>query len=157
MGDPSLRQLAERLGQGGPPTGIIRKEAHPEERRWWREWERLSVREGVLGRKVWNSVGDTWRWQILVPRAATKGLFQRYHGALGHLSAGQTEAVLRRGFYWPKLGEDVRRWVAECPQCVQRKPGPEVRAPLVPITTSYPMETLAIDYLSLGRPNDTYP
>ena len=115
------------------------------------------MREGVIGRKVWDAVGDTWWWQILVPRAATKGLFRRYHGALGHLSAGRTEAALKRGFYWPKLGEDVKCWVAECPQCVQRKPGPEVRAPLVPITTSYPMETLAIDYLSLGRPNDTYP
>ena len=87
------------------------------------------MREGVIGRKVWDAVGDTWWWQILVPRAATKGLFQRYHGALGHLSAGRTEAALKRGFYWPKLGEDVKCWVAECPQCVQRKPEPEVSAP----------------------------
>lgn len=50
------------------------------------------------------------------------------------MSACQTEAALRRRFYWPRLVDDVRHWITECPQCVQRKPGPEVSAPLEPIT-----------------------
>lgn len=155
--DPHLKVLAERVRQGKRPSGQAREDAHWEERRWWREWDRLAIREGVIGRRVWDVVEDTWRWQILVPSPSTQSLWEKYHTSLGHLSAGRTEAALRRGFYWPRLGGDVRRWIMECPQCVQRKPGPEVRAPLVPIITSYPLETVAIDYLALGRPGDTYP
>lgn len=155
--DPALQVLSERLYRGERPTGRARQDAYQEERRWWREWDRLALKDGIIGRKVWIAVESTWGWQILVPGSATQGLWGSYHASLGHLSAGRIEAALRRGFYWPRLGEDVRRWTAECPQCVQRKPGPEVKAPLAPITTSYPLETVAIDYLSLGRPGDTYP
>ena len=64
---------------------------------------------------------------------------------------------MRRTFYWPGLATDLQEWTSQCARCVQQKRGPEVRVPLVPIFTSYPMETVSIDYLSLGRHGDTYP
>ena len=71
------------------------------------------------------------------------------------MGANRIEATLHQGFFWPGLGNDVRRWVAECPNCIQKKPGSARRAPLNPIVSSYPLGTLAIDYLSLGQPDDT--
>lgn len=47
---------------------------------------------------------------------------------------------------------EVKQWTASCQQCVCAKTGPEVRAPLMSITTSYPFEVVGVDYLSLGRP-----
>uniref|UniRef100_A0A667XMX4 Integrase catalytic domain-containing protein n=1 Tax=Myripristis murdjan TaxID=586833 RepID=A0A667XMX4_9TELE len=38
----------------------------------------------------------------------------------------------------------------------KQKGRPEVRAPLLPIESSYPLETVAMDYLSLGRAGDHY-
>lgn len=35
--------------------------------------------------------------------------------------------------------------------------GPDGRAALLPITTSYPFEIVGLDYLSLGWPEDRYP
>uniref|UniRef100_A0A3B5A4Z5 Gypsy retrotransposon integrase-like protein 1 n=1 Tax=Stegastes partitus TaxID=144197 RepID=A0A3B5A4Z5_9TELE len=72
------------------------------------------------------------------------------------MSAARAEAALRRAFFWPRLGQDVRNWSSDCPQCIQRKGRPEVRAPLLPIESSYPLETVAMDYLSLGRAGDHY-
>lgn len=45
----------------------------------------------------------------------------------------------------------------ECNQCAQNQPRREVRAPLQSIVTSYPLEIVAIDFLSLGRDQDTHP
>ena len=38
-----------------------------------------------------------------------------------------------------------------------RRPGPEVKAPMQSLVTSFHWEVGALDYLSLGRPNDSYP
>lgn len=86
---------------------------------------------------------------------ATKNLWERYHTSIGHLPVYQTSFEVR--ILLVCLGDDMRHWITECLQCVQRKPGPEVRAPFVPITTSYPLKILAIEYLSLGKRSDTYP
>ncbi|KAJ3598603.1 hypothetical protein NHX12_002109 [Muraenolepis orangiensis] len=63
--DPHLKVLAERVRQGKRPSGQAREDAHREERRWWREWDRLSMQDGVIGQRVWDAIEDTWRWQIL--------------------------------------------------------------------------------------------
>ena len=55
------------------------------------------------------------------------------------------------------MGTDLQTWASNCASCTQQKKGPEVRAPLVPILTSYPLEIVSIDYLSLGRHGDTHP
>uniref|UniRef100_A0A3B3H496 Integrase catalytic domain-containing protein n=1 Tax=Oryzias latipes TaxID=8090 RepID=A0A3B3H496_ORYLA len=55
------------------------------------------------------------------------------------------------------MTEEVKAWTESCPQCVCSKTGPDTRAPLVPIQTSYPFEVIGMDYLSLGRPEDRYP
>lgn len=96
-------------------------------------------------------------WQVLVPEQETRGLWQQYHESLGHLGTEKVLSILRRRFYWPGMLKSVDTWTAACPRCLRQKPGPEVRAPLVPIVTSYPFEVLGIDYLSLGQPGDPFP
>uniref|UniRef100_A0A8C6UUI6 Gypsy retrotransposon integrase-like protein 1 n=1 Tax=Neogobius melanostomus TaxID=47308 RepID=A0A8C6UUI6_9GOBI len=73
------------------------------------------------------------------------------------MGANRIEASLRRSFFWPHMGEDVRKWTTQCTSCCEHKAGPEVRAPLQPIQSSYPLETVAIDFLSLGNPQSPYP
>lgn len=41
--------------------------------------------------------------------------------------------------------------------CCENKATPEIRAPLQPVISSYPLETVAIDFLSLGQPQGPYP
>lgn len=54
------------------------------------------------------------------------------------------------------MTQDVKEWTETCIQCVFAKIGPEVRVPLVTISTSYPFEVLGVDCLFLRRPHDQY-
>lgn len=79
-------------------------------------------------------------------------MWKEYHEAAGHIAGALTLSLLRRRFYWLRQGEAVHRWSTKC-----ERPQPEIRAPLKSVVTSYPMEILAIDYLSLWRDGDVYP
>lgn len=94
---------------------------------------------------------------LIVPKQETKGVWQTYHEEMGHPSSGRAMAVIRQRCFWPRMTQDIKEWTETCLQCVCVKAGPEVRAPLLPITTSYPFEVVGVDYLSLGHPDDRYP
>jgi len=131
--DPALRQVCEWLQQGRRPTAEEKSVAPSLARRLVRDWNQLHLDSGVLQREVMERhTGERLR-QIVVPATGTRTFWQQYHKATGHMSAARTGATLRQGFFWPKLGEDIREWAASCPQCAQSKTRPEVRAPLIPI------------------------
>lgn len=54
------------------------------------------------------------------------------------------------------MSTNARTWAAECLNCVVGKRGGSQKAPLCPISVSYPFEIVATDFLSLGRPSDTF-
>lgn len=51
---------------------------------------------------------------------------------------------------------EVRQFHQGCVACSLQKERMEPKAPLNPITSSYPLEVVGLDFLSLGRPIDTY-
>lgn len=95
--------------------------------------------------------------QLVVPFGRTNALWQDYHRSAGHASPEKVLSILRRRFFWVCMGKAVHAWTTECPTCVVSKAGPEQRAPLKSIESSYPFEVVGLDYLSLGRPGDVYP
>ena len=73
------------------------------------------------------------------------------------MNAVKVEALLRTFFFWPGMSADVQSWTSTCESCTQQKKGPEVKVPLVPILTSYPLEIVSNDLLSLGCQGDADP
>lgn len=122
-----------------------------------RDWDQLVVRGGVLGRLSKEVGAGVERFQVLIPEKTSRETWEAYHQSMGHPSADRTLATLQQRCYWPGMTRDVKEWTATCPLCVLTKTGPEVRVPLVPITTTYPFEVVGMDYLSLGRQEDRYP
>ena len=47
------------------------------------------------------------------------------------------------------MTSDTEQWVSNCERCIKRKYKTVVRAPLVNITTTYPLELVCLDYLHL--------
>lgn len=90
--------------------------------------------------------------QIVVPMGRTQELWEKYHNTSGHMGVAKIEALLRKAFYWPGMTTNLQECASTCASGVQQK-----RGPLVPILTSYPLETVSINDLSLGRHGDTYP
>ena len=68
---------------------------------------------------------------------------------MGHPSKDRTLSLLRDRFFWPGMTSDTEQWVSNCETCIKRKSKTDVRAPLVNITTTYPVELVCLDYLTL--------
>ncbi|XP_006815912.1 uncharacterized protein LOC102803723 [Saccoglossus kowalevskii] len=73
------------------------------------------------------------------------------HDQMGHFSCDHTLETLRSRFYLSHMKSDVWNYVRTCKCCTHRKDraGFKTRADMVPITTTQPLELVAIDYLSL--------
>ncbi len=119
-----------------------------------REWDKILLQNGILGRLVLETGSALDTFQMIVPKQETNGLWRQYHKGMGHPSSERTLAALWQCCYQPRMTENVKEWTDTCLQCMCAKAGPEVRAPLVPIATSYPFEVVGVHYLSLGHPGD---
>jgi len=154
--DPELVEIRQRKEQGLPPLEVS-SPLSSRAKQLRREWDRIVLRDGILGR-LYQQVGSREEtFQVVVPEQEARKVWEIYHGEMGHPSSERTLTILRQRCYWPRMTEDVKEWTTTCPQCVCAKAGPEVRVPLVSILTSYPFEVVGVDYLSLGRPEDRYP
>uniref|UniRef100_A0A1A8L5P6 Gypsy retrotransposon integrase-like protein 1 n=1 Tax=Nothobranchius pienaari TaxID=704102 RepID=A0A1A8L5P6_9TELE len=132
-------------------------DASPFVKQLLREWEDLVIKDGVVGRTQTGTDPNQKLFQVLIPKGEAQEVWRQYHNEMGHPGSARTLAALRQRCYWPRMMEEVKEWTESCPVCICSKAGPEVRAPLVPIQTSYPFEVVGMDYLSLGRPEDRYP
>jgi len=120
------------------------------------QWNKIDLQEGVL-RRLCDVASDDETFRVIVPKQETRDMWRTYHEGMGHPGTARTLSTLQQRCYWPRMTQDVKEWTEACLQCVCAKAGPEVRAPLTPILTSYPFEVVGVDFLSLGRPDDRYP
>ncbi|KAE9143392.1 hypothetical protein PF006_g11578 [Phytophthora fragariae] len=97
------------------------------------------VREGgYMGMKVSTMYGlvviDTPHGRrVVLPPALWPVVFTEHHDSVwaGHLRGPQTFARISQIYWWPKMGYEVKRWVAGCQECGSRKARPrEVIPPL---------------------------
>ena len=70
------------------------------------------------------------------------------HDDLGHLEIERTLDLLRDQFYCPGMTEDATRHIQHSKRCLQFKASPD-RAPLENVTTTYHMELVHMDYLTI--------
>lgn len=115
------------------------------------------MRSGVLVRLNPPQNGQEGSPAIVVPAAERRVVWRQYHAALGHAKGSRLLAALRERFFWIGMSRDNHEWGGECTQCVLNQVAAGPKAPLCAIESSYPWETLALDYLSLGRPGDSHP
>ena len=61
----------------------------------------------------------------------------------------RTLSLIRERFYWPRMIAEIEQWTKQCQRCLLRKSLTNKRAPLVNIVTTYPLELVFMDYLTL--------
>lgn len=147
--DPILAQIVKHISNGTKP-------AQPMDRKlssYLREWPHLVQLHGVLYRKT--SVGGEERFQLLLPEALRSDLLQALHDDLGHQGRDRTTSLFKEKFYWPGMDNSIAEYIRNCNRCIRRKSVPTA-AELAPITSTAPMETVCIDYLSLERSKGGY-
>lgn len=118
-----------------------------------RDWKKLVILNGVLYRK--SPVFGEERFQLVLPEGIQSEVFEALHDDLGHQGRDRTVSLFKERFYWPGMDADIARMVKNCPRCIRRKAVP-AKTELVPIQSSYPMEIICIDFLSLERSKGGY-
>ena len=119
----------------------------PEHNAMRRNFESLKLVRGVLYREV-NVDGES-RQQLVLPSVYRTQVLKGLHDEIGHPGRDRTISLVSERFFWPGMRSDVEDWVKSCRRCLCRKSATNERAPLVNITTTYPLELVCLDYLSL--------
>ena len=109
------------------------------------------VRRGILYRRVRDCQKGVVE-QLILPEKLRAAIKTALHDEAGHLESERRLQTIRERFYWPRMFQEIKAWCEQCERCCLRKtPTTNVRAPLVSIHTSAPMELVCIDYLSLEK------
>ena len=70
-----------------------------------------------------------------------------------HFGVEKIVVVLQKYFYWPKLRQDVKKYIRSCTACVIAKPTIEKQGLYTQLPTpSRPWESISMDYMS-GLPS----
>jgi hypothetical protein len=76
-----------------------------------------------------------------------------YSRVAGHFGIEKTVAVLQKHFYWPKLRQDVGKYIRSCTACAISKPTTKKQGLYTPLPTpDRPWESISMDYMS-GLPS----
>ncbi|XP_033739072.1 uncharacterized protein LOC117326432 [Pecten maximus] len=114
---------------------------------YYRNFDSLRLKRGVLYRDA--IIDGKPREQLVLPARYIKDVLQGQHDDLGHPGRYKVLSLCKDRFYWASVTTDVDDWIKKCPRCLRAKTLANIRAPLVSIHTSQPMELLCLDYLSL--------
>lgn len=112
-----------------------------------REWNRLELRDGILYRRSFDC-GDMI-YQLVLPEQYRERALQGLHYEIGNLGPEHVLSLARVRFDWPRMAESIERRCQTCERCFRRKAKPQRAAPMVNVRTTYPLELVCMDYLSL--------
>ena len=146
--DLVVSRVLELVREGRKPTQRECQRELPGVRAFMGEWPKLVRVDGVLHRTITNANGQERR-QLVLPSAERGTALKGLHDDMGHPGVDRTLELLRDRFYWPGMSGDVKERVNTCKRCLCRKATTVIKAPLVNIRTTQPMELVCIDYLSL--------
>ena len=140
--DPTISQVVQHL-RGAKVQNFQHNEAFQS---FLREKDKLVIVKGVLYRK--RLCDNIIKFQLVLPEEYRKAALQGCHDQVGHLGRDRTLELLRDRYFWPGMTKEASDYVAHCERCIRRKIPPN-RAPLINISSSFPLELVCIDYLSL--------
>lgn len=129
-----------------PPGNI--QSSHPKMKILKREWEKLSIDNGLLYRTVRQSNNRVKR-QLVLPKQFHNRVLKFLHDEIGHLGFDKSYGLVRDRFYWPHMKHDVEAYCKTCERCIKRKTLPQRAAPLSHMQSSGPMDLVCIDFLSI--------
>jgi hypothetical protein len=91
--------------------------------------------------------------QLVVPECYKQDILKGMHTDIGHPGIERTTRLIRQRFFWPGRTLCIENWVK---QCDRRKSATNIRAPLININTTYPLESVCFDFLSLETAKGGY-
>ena len=113
----------------------------------------LEMENGLLYRRVRLKDHDEDSYQFVVPVKYRTLAVELLHDKFGHLGIDQTTVLCIGQFFWPKMADEIRRYIQNRERCIRFKQKPEW-VELKPLKASYPLELVHMDFLKIGGKDD---
>lgn len=107
-GDEIVRTVREFVGREFRPNREERGLRPAVSLRLLRDWKGLSLRDGVLVRKVQSPKDATDHFQIVLPQDLQEEVLTRFHDETGHFGARRVYRLLADRFFWGGIKNDVK-------------------------------------------------
>ena len=147
--DPSMSCILDSKKKGiGRPDWSAMSTKSSVEKFYWRMWNQLELKHGVLCRRWESDQGDDIEWHTVLPESLHKEVIEELHGgkSSGHLGVKKTRAKVRMRLYWVGMEADIRAVVRTCSVYAKRKtPTNRKNDPLQQEAVGAPMERVAMD------------
>ena len=152
MNDPDIARVWQwRQTSSERPDSSISVMESAEVQGLLAQWNRLIIQNQILYRiPTTCNLDDHSHLQYVVPRAYRLDIMHLVHDIRlsGHLGIEKTQKRISNRFFWPRMYEDVRRWVTSCPACQRRKGAAHPnRSPLAKMLVGAPFRRIGIDVL----------
>ena len=145
--DTTLYRVRQLLSSGHKPTKRqIALEPKPCQK-VLKDWDNLFLKDDILYRK--HSLNGTDVNQLVLPEVYRDIALQGLHDEAGHQGRDRTMSLVKSRFYWPGMDGDIEKFVKNCPRCIRRKAQGRTSAKLVVVESTYPMDLVCMDFLSL--------
>jgi hypothetical protein len=152
--DPALAPFLRAVETGQYPSHDIESAWPPQAKHYLRDWERMTIINGVLARQWFDKNGNMVRYQWVAPRAVVLEILQQAHDnpMSGHFAHKRTLSRVREIMYWQGMDGDTRRYCQACAVCCERKRRPTVpHHPAQRQVTSEPLQLVALDIAILSK------
>ena len=90
---------------------------------------------------------------FIVPKANRQKAIDGCYWDVGHQGQNKTASLLLEWFWWPRMTLEVKATVKNCKQCLCHD-GDSIRAPLVPVEATGPMDLLHLDFTKIEVSGD---
>ncbi|KAJ8384800.1 hypothetical protein AAFF_G00197870 [Aldrovandia affinis] len=153
--DPTINRVLHFVERKRRPSRRERDKENQMVMRILKQWDKLTILDGILYRVTRDPVTKHKRFQFVLPDSLKSQALAGVHDLAGHQGQPRTLSLVRQRFFWYDVEKDVRSYVRNCARCVLSKtPEPAARAPLESITTSAPLELVCIDFWSAEDNNN---
>ena len=90
--------------------------------------------------------------QFLLPKNYKEQAMKACHDNIGHIGLDGSLHLLKDRFYWAGMPTDMENYIQTCDRCLCFKGKPQ-KTELYPITTTYPLELVHMDFLTIELGN----
>ena len=137
------------LWKQGKRSPITAKD-HPAAKQLYKQRKNLQIQHGLLYRVLKNRKTGQETLQFVLPYRFRKRALQACHDEFGHQGMDKTTLLLQKKFFWNNLVNETREHIRNCGRCLTFKKLEETPA-MEWIETSYPLELVHLDFLTIGQ------
>ena len=145
--DSTLNRVIQLLTSSHNPTKRQIALESKECQKILKDWDHLFFKDNILFRR--HSLNGTSINQLVLPEIYRDIALAGLHDEAGHQGRDRTMSLVKSRFYWPGMDGDIEKKVKNCHRCIRRKTQSRNSANLVLVESTYPMDLVCMDFLSL--------